>query len=219
MSKPYKLLVFDWDGTLMDSQAEIISCFQSAAKDLAREVPSTAAIRDIIGLGMKEAIMQLFPGISEETDVQEVIAAYRHHYFSEDKISSELFNGIMTMFEQLAEQDVFLAVATSKGRRGLDLALQRTGLNTVFHVTRCIDEAQSKPHPQMLLDIIDYTGVDARETLMIGDTEYDLLMARNAASDGLGVCCGAHERQRLLACEPVACLEHTTDIVHWLANK
>ena len=219
MSLPYKLLVFDWDGTLMDSQAEIVHCFQAAAKDLERAVPTVDAIHNIIGIGMKQAVMAIFPGVKKDSEIQEIVEAYRQHYFHPDKVPSELFPGIHEMLTSLEDKGYFLAVATSKGRRGLDAALERTGLDKVFHTTRCIDEAQSKPHPQMLLDAIDIVGVNNNEALMIGDTEYDLQMANNAGVHGVGVKCGAHGEEQLLACKPRTILAHTNQLLSWLDQQ
>lgn len=219
MSLPYKLLVFDWDGTLMDSQAEIVYCFQSAAKDLGRTVPSVDAIHNIIGIGMKQAVMSIFAGVETDSEIQEIVEAYRQHYFHPAKVPSELFPGIYDMLIALEEKGYFLAVATSKGRRGLDAALERTGLDKVFHATRCIDEAQSKPHPQMLLDAIDILGVENSESLMIGDTEYDLQMANNAGVHGVGVKCGAHGEEQLEACKPRTILAHTNQLLSWLDQQ
>lgn len=216
MSLPYKLLVFDWDGTLMDSQGEIVYCFQSAAKDLGLDIPSQDSIHNIIGIGMKQAVQSIFPSAQSDDDIQEIVDAYRKHYFHPDKVPSELFEGIFEMLVGLEQQGYYLAVATSKGRRGLDIALERTGLDKVFHTTRCIDEAQSKPHPQMLLDAIDIVGVDTNEALMIGDTEYDLQMANNAGVHSVGVMCGAHDKEQLHACSPRTILAHTNELDDWL---
>jgi len=214
----YKLLVFDWDGTLMDSQNEIIQCFQLAALDLDLKCPSEDAIRNIIGIGMEEAIRSLFPEHSRSQQCADFKDKYRHHYFHTDKKHSKLYAGVFDMLTTLEDDDFFLAVATSKGRRGLDDVLARTGLKNIFHTTRCIDEALSKPNPQMLLDIVDIIGVELHEVLMIGDTEYDLQMARNAGIDGLGVKCGAHSEDRLRSHQPVECLTETRELYAWLRN-
>ena len=147
-----KLLVFDWDGTLMDSQQEIISCFQWACRDLGMEQPTAGDIKNIIGLGMREAIARLFPELHTAERQADVVERYRHYYFSPQKPPSALFDGVFDMLKSLQEQDYLLAVATGKGRRGLDGVLQQTGLDEVFHFSRCVDEAHSKPHPQMLED-------------------------------------------------------------------
>ncbi|MDH4273585.1 MAG: HAD-IA family hydrolase [Gammaproteobacteria bacterium] len=211
----YKLLVFDWDGTLMDSPARIVACFQAAAKQLQLAVPSAQAVRDIIGLGMRESVLSLYPTHSDP-DIQRFVECYRHFDSGADTTPTPLFEGVKTMLEDFERRGYLLAVATSKGRRGLDRVLRETELQPVFHITRCIDEAQSKPHPQMLLDILAYTGVEATDALMIGDTEYDLLMARNAGVDGAGVACGAHPRDRLERCAPVVCLDHIVHFPGWL---
>jgi phosphoglycolate phosphatase len=216
MRNKYQLLVFDWDGTLMDSMSEIVHCFQSAAADLQMDVPTPAQIHAIIGVGMHEAIGMLFPELTTAEVRQPLIERYRHYYFHPEKRLSELYPGVKEMLLSLEEKGFLLGVATSKGRRGLDAVLARTGLDRVFHATRCIDEAQSKPHPQMLLDVLTLTGVDKHEALMIGDTEFDLLMAQNAGVKSIGVSCGAHPRERLVSCKPLVCLDHTAEVLLWL---
>ncbi|MEK6747662.1 MAG: HAD-IA family hydrolase [Pseudomonadota bacterium] len=211
----YKLLVFDWDGTLMDSPARIVACFRAAAQDLHLPIPTSEAVRDIIGLGMRESVLSLYPAATDH-DIRQFIARYRHYDAGIDPTPAPLFEGVKEMLIDFERREYLLAVATGKGRRGLDRVLRETELHTVFHFTRCIDEALSKPHPQMLLDILTYTGVDAADALMVGDTEYDLMMARNAGVGGVGVACGAHPRARLEKCMPVACLEHTVHFAQWL---
>ena len=218
MKRDFQLLVFDWDGTLMDSQQEIISCFQWASRDLKLKVPSADQIRNIIGLGMKQAIEVLFPEMDSINAQQSLIEQYRHYYFSPQKPPAELFEGVYDMLVSLQQQDYFLAVATGKGRRGLDQVLEQTMLDKVFHYTRCVDEAFSKPHPQMLQDTMDYLGVDASQTLMIGDTEYDLIMANNAGVKSVGVACGAHDKERLLSHNPLVCLDMSHELENWLDN-
>jgi len=215
----YRLLVFDWDGTLMDSQHEIITCFQRAAKDAFLPVPTAESIRNIIGLGMREAVKAVFRENGEdnlcEDDISRFIEKYRAFYFSPHKPPSVLYSGVFDMLKAL-EPDYFLSVATGKGRNGLNAALKRTSLDKVFHFTRCVDEAPSKPHPQMLQDSMDYLGVEAHETLMIGDTEYDLEMASNAGVDSVGVYCGAHNAERLRKHNPKVCFDNTRELAGWL---
>lgn len=210
-----KLLVFDWDGTLMDSQQEIISCFQWACRDLGMEQPTASDVKNIIGLGMREAIARLFPNLDTPERQSDVVERYRHYYFSPQKPPSALFDGVFDMLKSL-HQDYLLAVATGKGRRGLDGVLQQTGLDEVFHFSRCVDEAHSKPHPQMLEDVMEYLGAMPDETLMIGDTEYDLQMANNAGVASVGVGCGSHEKSRLLQHNPLIVLDHTNELDNWL---
>jgi len=211
----FTLLVFDWDGTLMDSTAGIIVCVGLAATNLNREVPSDDAIRNIIGLGLKESVMELFPG-SDDAQVWRVVERYRRHYFDRDRTMSELFPGAENVLRELHGQGFMMAVATGKGREGLDKVLAHTGLEELFHTSRCADEAFSKPHPDMLLQIMDELGVDGGETLMVGDTEYDMQMANSASANRLAVSYGAHEYQRLMQHDPLGCLDDIRDIIPWL---
>jgi phosphoglycolate phosphatase len=214
--KKYELIVFDWDGTLMDSAQEIITCFARASADLGITAPTPDEVKNVIGLGMQEALHILFPQITTDAEREAVVERYRHHYFSADKVPSELFEGVFDLIQRLSRQGYMLAVATGKGRRGLDMVLERTGLGELFHYSRCVDEAHSKPHPQMLEDTMDFMGVTPEQTLMVGDSIYDLQMANNAKTASVGVCCGAHPRERLLECKPVACLETTAELFDWL---
>lgn len=215
---PYKLLVFDWDGTLMNSQKEIVTCFQLAAKDTNLPIPTEAEVHNVIGLGMFEAVRVLFPDLDSKESQQSLVQHYRQHYFSPEKITSSLFEGVFDMLHKLQNDGYFLTVATGKGRRGLNEVLHITKLKEVFHFTCCVDEAHSKPHPQMLLDTMTYIGVEPEETLMIGDTEYDLQMATNAQVSSVGVCCGAHEKSRLVKHNPLACLDETKELDTWLSR-
>ncbi|MES9991402.1 MAG: HAD-IA family hydrolase [Candidatus Thiodiazotropha sp.] len=214
----FEILIFDWDGTLMDSEAHIIACVEAAVKDLQLAVPSEAAIRDIIGLGLHEALSRLYPGSERDLHL-EIANRYRAHFFSENGTPSELFDGVREVLGELQQQGYLLAVATGKGRRGLDLALESTGLGDYFHLTRCADESFSKPHPEMLNQILDQTGIAPGRALMIGDTEYDLEMAVNAGMPSLGVTYGTHSRERLLKHNPLACIDRVTEIPVWLNSE
>ncbi|MCF6283370.1 MAG: HAD-IA family hydrolase [Candidatus Polarisedimenticolaceae bacterium] len=214
----FKLLVFDWDGTLMDSEMRIVACVQAAAYDLSLPVPTKEAAKDIIGLGLDTAMEKLFP----ESDRQErvrVVERYRYHYLFANKVPTPLFSGAREVIETLRSEGYLLAVATGKGRPGLNRVLEESELGPLFHATRCADEARSKPDPDMLLQILDELGIDAHEALMIGDTEYDMNMANNAGAKALGVSYGVHDKQRILDCSPLACLDDVTEIPTWLAHS
>jgi phosphoglycolate phosphatase len=213
----FELLVFDWDGTLMDSEAHIVACVEAAVRDLNLPVPSQDAIRNIIGLGLLEAVNILFPGHKAGLHL-EVANRYRLHFFKEDRTPSQLFEGAREVLSELSQQGYMLAVATGKGRKGLDYALESTGLGDFFHFTRCADETFSKPHPEMLNQILEQTGVEPKQALMIGDTEYDLEMAVNAGMPSLGVTYGTHSVERLLKHKPLACVDRVTEIPAWLCN-
>jgi phosphoglycolate phosphatase len=213
----YNLLVFDWDGTLMDSIASIVACTRATLDDL--DLPSLPdqRIRDTIGLGLRETMEILCPGGGEEM-FGRVLECYRKHWLATWRDLPVLFEGVREMLEALAEDGYLLAVATGKSRRGLDHVLAETGLDQVFHATRTVDEAFSKPHPKMLLDILDELGVAPRSAVMIGDTTYDLEMARSAGTASIGVCTGSHGREELQRFGPLACLEGVVELREWLVG-
>ena len=214
-ARRYALVVFDWDGTLMDSEAKIVNCFRCAAADVGAPVPAPEAVRGIIGLGLSEALAQLFPaaGVLER---DRLTAAYREHFLERDATRMTLFPGVAEGLVQLRESGFLLGVATGKARRGLDRVLDETGTRHLFAASRCVDEAVSKPHPQMLRDILAATGIGARDALMVGDTTFDLQMAAAAGMDALAVSYGAHPVEPLLAEEPRDCLDEFAEVVRWI---
>jgi phosphoglycolate phosphatase len=214
----YQLVVFDWDGTLMDSEARIVGCMQAAARDAGLAEPSREAARDIIGLGLGEAIAKLFDGHSPDAHAR-VAEGYRHHWLGGELAPSPLFDGARELLAELDAAGYLLAVATGKSRRGLDRVFEETGLGHHFVASRCADEAFSKPHPQMLLDILDRVGVEAADTLMVGDTEYDMQMAVNAGTHALGMAHGVHSPERLLNSGAQACLDDLHALRAWLAAR
>jgi phosphoglycolate phosphatase len=213
-----QLLVFDWDGTLMDSQARIVNCFRAAIDDLGMEKRSDEQLSNVIGLGFSEALNNLYPDDNDDFH-QQLVSRYRHYFLSADDTPSTLFEGAQTMLEDLNRQGYFLAIATGKGRQGLDIALRESGVDQIIHASRCADETRSKPHPQMLEELIEYFGIDADQTIMIGDTEYDLQMANNANVHAIGVTYGVHSEERIRECRPVACVASTQDLHSWLSEK
>jgi len=215
MNRQFDLIIFDWDGTLMDSEAKIVRCMQAAAVDVGIPDPGTAAIRDIIGLGLNEAMQVLFP---EQAPVRraELVERYRRHFLELNATDMPLFPGVPQGLTQLTQQGYLLAIATGKARRGLNRVLDDTGMSHLFVSSRCADEAFSKPHPKMLEDILDDTGVDAGRALMVGDTVYDMEMARNAKVAGLAVSYGVHARERLLDCGALACLNSFPEVCAWV---
>jgi phosphoglycolate phosphatase len=215
MRRDFELLVFDWDGTLMDSEARIVACVREAVREVGLDLPPDSAIRNIIGLGLTEAVTALFPEADARL-VGEISDRYREHFLFQNQTPMPLFEGVDGALRELAARGHLMAVATGKSRRGLERSLEHTGLGALFHVTRCADETFSKPHPEMLLQIMGEMGVDGRDTLMIGDTEYDMQMATNAGAAALAVSCGVHEVERLLQHGPVACLDGVTEIPAWL---
>jgi phosphoglycolate phosphatase len=215
MRDNFKLLVFDWDGTLMDSEAQIVAAMTAAIDDLGLEPLPHRTISNIIGLGLYEAINTLLPGRDAQFHEQ-LTARYRHHFLGSQIAQAPLFDGAEQTLRILHAAGYMLAVATGKGRQGLNRVLTDTGLGELFHASRCADETSSKPHPQMLLEIMEQLDVATDETLMIGDTEYDLQMARNAGVGSIGVSYGVHDDARLLQLEPLALLHDIAELPRWL---
>lgn len=212
--KRYELIVFDWDGTLMDSAAMIVDSVQAAARDLGLTPPSDEQARHIIGLGLADALRHALPDLPSD-HYPELVERYRHHYLSRDH-ELTLFEGAAALVERLADLGYRLGVATGKSRRGLDRALEHSGLGAFFHATRCADECHSKPHPQMIEELMGEFAVSPGQTLMIGDTTHDLLMAQNAGVDAVGVSYGAHPREALETVAPRYCADSVADLAAWL---
>ncbi len=217
MIKRYDLLIFDWDGTLMDSAGVIVDCIQRASADLGWSVPSRREASHIIGLGLKEAVAALFPN-APEADHPKLVERYRFHYLGQDH-EIPLFEGARELIGELRERGHTLAVATGKARRGLDRAFEHTGLGTYFHASRTADETFSKPHPAMILELLDELMVEPDRALMIGDTSHDLGMARNAGIDSLAAGYGAHPTEHLAEFAPVAVCDSFTELADWLRRN
>jgi len=211
------LIIFDWDGTLMDSQSRIVSCIQAACTDVGIEVPSADRARNVIGLGLHEACRQLLSNLDENVHTH-VQTRYRHHFLNNDIAPARLFDGVLSMLQDLYSRGYLLAVATGMSRHGLNTILQKTRLARYFHATRCVDDSASKPNPLMLYRLLDYFGIQVEQALMVGDTEYDLEMARRAGMDALAVSYGVHEVSRLLPHRPLACINSIPHMHDWLVG-
>ncbi|MFI8750710.1 HAD family hydrolase [Vreelandella lionensis] len=214
----YELIIFDWDGTLMDSVPKIVSCMQAAAADAEWGELEVSAIEDIIGLGLPEAIAKLCPDIDPE-QAERLRQRYSHHFVHGDTTPMPFFDGVEAQLARLRERpQQRLAVATGKSRRGLDRVFNETGSGGLFHTSRTADETRSKPHPQMLLEILAELQVPAERAVMVGDTEYDLEMARAIGMDRVGVTYGVHTPARLAASQPVWVAEDVPSLFDWLRH-
>ncbi|MDW5378881.1 HAD-IA family hydrolase [Halomonas sp. HP20-15] len=212
----YQMVIFDWDGTLVDSEARIVACMQAAARDVGCPALSRDSIRDIIGLGLPEAIAQLYPGV-EPGQAEALRQRYSGHFVSADQVPTAFFPGVATGMARLrGAEGLKLAVATGKSRRGLDRALASTGSREWFHASRTADETRSKPDPRMLEELLAEAGVAPGAALMVGDTEYDMQMARALGIDRLAVTYGVHSRERLAACEPIYTATCFAEVIDWL---
>lgn len=214
MISALKLIAFDWDGTLMDSADRIVSSFRSAMRESGLPVLDESEIRSIIGLGLPEALAALYPDVPLESR-QQLAVGYSQHYMGLDKTPVRPFDGAEALLSQLADRGFWLAVATGKSRRGLDRVLEETGLGRYFFATRCADETASKPDPLMLRELMFEAGAEPATTLMVGDTHFDLEMARNARVSSVGVAHGVHGREELAACAPLAIVNDLFELDGW----
>lgn len=196
----FDLIVFDWDGTVVDSIEVIASSIQKSAADLGLAVPTSGQARHVIGLGLHEALQLAVPDLTQAR-VPEFTARYRHHFLAAADVDSP-FAGIAELLRALRAAGRMLAVATGKSRRGLDRALEQTGFGPLFHATRCADEGRAKPHPWMLEDLSDTLCVPRHRIVMIGDTTHDIEMARAFGTACIGVLYGAHDRLALERARP-----------------
>jgi len=210
----YGLIVFDWDGTLIDSAGAIAECIREAARDLGLGVPDRERARHVIGLGLQESLQLAVPDLPARR-TREFVEAYRRHFLANEH-SMQLFPGVEPLLEALRSRGHRLAVATGKSRRGLDRALEASGLRAQFEATRCADETTPKPDPAMLHELMDELGAAPAEALMIGDTTHDLQMASAARVDAVAVCYGAHAEASLRALRPRACLSTVQELEEWL---
>jgi phosphoglycolate phosphatase len=216
-ARRFDLIVFDWDGTLFDSTALITRCIQEACRDIGAVVPSQQDAAYVIGLGLNDALAHAAPGLAPER-YPELARRYRHHYFA-DQHAITLFDGVPELLAKLKQRQLRLGVATGKSRLGLNSALDSCGLGPLFDATRTADETAGKPHPQMLLELMDHLGVAPDRTLMIGDTTHDLQLAANAGAHAVGVGYGAHSAESLQALAPLHVAMTVAELDHWLAQS
>lgn len=217
MSRRYELIVWDWDGTLMDSTPTIVKCIQDACRDLALPVPEDSVASHVIGLGIQESLRKACPTVSVE-DHYKLIDRFRFHYLTKDHELS-LFDGAKELLFRLKDRGHLLAVATGKSRKGLNRSLGFHQLEKLFDDSRTPDESRSKPHPGMLLELSESLMVPMNKVLMIGDTTHDLGMANAAGADAIGVTYGAHPEHVLKTENPLACVKNVPELSTWLAKN
>lgn len=215
MTQQFDLIVFDWDGTLMDSTAAIVRALQAACRDLGFPEPTDERAAHVIGLSLADAIHHILPDIPD-VEHPRVAERYRFHFLAGDQ-ALKLFEGAADMLVELHARGHQLAIATGKARRGLTRVLDNSGVAHLFHATRCADECFSKPHPGMLHELMDALFAEPQRTLMIGDTTHDLLMARNAGVSAVAVTYGAHPAEILRAEQPLAMMDSVPQLREWLA--
>jgi phosphoglycolate phosphatase len=212
----YRLIVFDWDGTVIDSPAAIVECMQAASRELGLPVPEPARASHVIGLGLHDAMKIVAPQLPGER-YPEFIASYRRHFLARED-TMRPFPGMPQLLERLCASRL-LAIATGKSRRGLERSLEATAMRRFFAASRCADETTPKPHPAMLLELMEELGVQAQGVLMIGDTSHDMDMARAAGVDAVAVTYGAHDELGLRACGPRGCVASVEALAQWLSEN
>ncbi len=216
--KKYSCIIFDWDGTLMNSLQKISESVRAAAVDVDLPVPTASQAKDIIGLGLEDSMMKLFGDIGEEK-IAHIVDRYKHHFVHQNKTAQPLYPGVLDGLEELSQAGAFLCVATGKARKGLERVLTAEAMHDYFIYTRCADESRTKPHPQMLLDTLDFLALDKHECLMVGDTEYDMQMAYHAGMDGLGVTYGAHTEKRLYDAKAKHVVNDFIELMDWISPQ
>lgn len=217
MNKRYQLIVFDWDGTVMDSTAVIVRSMQAACRDVGLPAPSDELARHVIGLGLVQALQQAVPE-AEPHQYEQLVERYRHHFLGQSD-AIPLYEGAAETIAELHGAGYLLAVATGKNRHGLQRALASSGLGRYFHATRTADVSFSKPHPAMLQELLDELDVQAQRALMVGDTTHDLQMALNAGVDAVAVAHGAHPEQALRELAPLALVQDFNELRGWLRTN
>ncbi len=215
MQQRFDLIIFDWDGTLMNSIDWICECLQKAGLDYHCPIPEAQATKNVIGLSTSRAIARLYP--NADSKLQNLLVdRYRAHFLSRQLNANDLFPGVKDMLITLKTNGYQLAIATGKTRSGLQDALKTTQTEDLFCVTRCADETISKPDPKMLLDIINQTQVSKERCLMVGDSVFDLQMAQNAQIPAIAVTCGAQPQELLKPFKPLLCLNQPTDLLNFI---
>ncbi|MAW34385.1 MAG: HAD family hydrolase [Proteobacteria bacterium] len=218
MDKKYKLIVFDWDGTLNDSVAHISSSIQKAFASVGLEPPDSRKAKYVIGLGLKDAMQHLQPGIGKPL-ISKIAENYRHHFLAK-KNKIELFSGVKTGLLSLKKRGFFIAIGTGKTQAGLSNELLDYKIEDLFHATRCADQEKPKPDPAMILWMLKHFNLSSEDVLMVGDTTHDLCMANNAEVHALAVSYGAHSKSELIEFGPKAIVDKPKDVFDWiLQNK
>ncbi len=215
-SRPYDLLIFDWDGTIMDSTNAIATCIQTACLAVGQPKPPLKLAKHVIGLGLREALILCAPDLPSK-DYDSLCKQY-YQSFLEQIDNLHLFEGVKEQLNNLVNQGYILAVATGKNRNGLNKVLEKTQLTNIFSATRTPDETVAKPAPDMILELLNELNISASRALMIGDTTHDINMAHNANIKSFAVSQGAHTVETLLLSKPTYLANHISELTPWLLS-
>ncbi len=214
---PISLVIFDWDGTVVDSTMTIAQAIQRSCEDLGLKAPSLEASKYVIGLGLQSALSHVAPELPKER-IPELVERFRHYYLAGDQFLRP-FEGVVGMLDWMHKANHRLAVATGKSRKGLERALDATATRFYFAATRCADESDPKPSPTMVYELCQELNIDPAQALVIGDTSHDLQMAAAAGASAVAVTYGAHPREHLEAFNPLACLSSVSELDLWLRQR
>lgn len=218
MSKKYQCVIFDWDGTLMNSEARIVASVQYAARQVGFPVLSVHESKQIIGLSLENAILTLYPQASKQ-DIALMSSAYTEYFLDHCNVDMAPFSGAENLLTDLKAQNVKLAIATGKSRKGLNQVLAETGFDAYFDFTRTPVESESKPSPLMLQQILEEFGLSVEQAVMVGDTEFDMQMAKNIKMDAIALSHGVHELEVLQKYEPVEYFDDLHALGSWLKQN
>jgi len=213
----YQVVIFDWDGTLMDSTARIVSCLRVASHRVDLPVLSDQEYADVIGLSLDHALRALHPQASE-WQIKVMDAVYRWQFMEASTVEMLPFSGAETLLSVLNQRGTHVAVATGKSRHGLDAVLAETGFGHYFVLTKSAEETASKPDPKMLREILNALSLDVSQALMVGDSVFDLDMAQRLGMDCVAVTHGVHGVERLQAFNPVCVCENLHQLHAWLTE-
>lgn len=217
-NKLYKAVIFDWDGTLMNSEARIVDAIQTAAKECGLPVLPYSESKQIIGLSLEKAILGLYPQLNQ-AEVVRMSEAYTHCFLEESEVEMVPFDGAEALLLNLKMQGVKVAIATGKSRKGLNAVLAETGFGPYFEMTRTPVESASKPDPLMLQQILTEFDLKAGEAVMIGDTTFDMEMAQNINMDRVALSHGVHQTDVLANYHPEVTLDSLDELNAWLMTK
>lgn len=212
-----KLIIFDWDGTLADTTGPIINTFQHTFADCGLPAPEADTIRSLIGYNLVTIIHRLVPDADQHLKEQ-LAETYAHHYLNPNNHNMRLFDSALPCLHTLTERGYWLAVATGKGRIGLDKAIAQTGTADFWLATTCAGEQPSKPAPDMVFKLCDELGLHPADSIVVGDTTYDLEMAANAGAPAIAVATGAHSAAQLAEQPCLAVLKDLSALPEFLSK-